>query len=487
MAVLAASRRIARRFLAVSSPGLERCLERELQALKVPGRLQVVPGGVAIDGTLESLWRCVLQSRVAESVQLRLGDGFHAPTLTCLEAGLERLPWEDCLRLQDEPCSTPLVKATSMKSRLFHTRMIEQRVAVAVDEARYQRKKTPSVACDDNGDAVAESGTQTGRTSVGKAIAPTIHVQLRHDECHVSIGASGLLHQRGYRKAVGDAPLRETLAAACVMSSSFMQRLTAATYSGEEVVLWDPFCGSGTMILEALAIALGQPPGDHTKAYPFKTFPCHDNELYQDVVANVPVHRHAALSRLELLGSDMSADQIDRANRNLHRFVRRIHPAADDGAQSDMDRHLTQNGSMGGMGNSESGKVESQLPCRVMFVHGNAMKVLPSLAGRPTTILTNVPYGILSGSNSNEKTGQSEAIDTYAQLGRFLRQCQADWRGVFCLVADTDSFKQHTGLEWTTELSFRSGGIRVSLMQWTGRSQDDRGSARDRSKLRTRR
>merc|ERR1712060_681807 len=86
-------------------------------------------------------------------------------------------------------------------------------------------------------------------------------------------------------------------------------------------------------------------------------------------------------------------------------------------------------------------------------------------------ILTNVPYGVQSGYKTSARTGRTEALDAYAMFGRMLRQRKADWREVFCLVADgPEDFKEHTGLDWTTELRFLNGSRWVDLLQWTGRS-----------------
>ena len=86
-----------------------------------------------------------------------------------------------------------------------------------------------------------------------------ILVRLVHDRCTISIDSSGaLLHRRGYRLAIAKAPLRETLAAGLLMASGWQPASP----------LLDPFCGSGTIPIEAALLALRKAPGLATLKLP---------------------------------------------------------------------------------------------------------------------------------------------------------------------------------------------------------------------------
>lgn len=442
--------------------------------------MEAVPGGVLVSGTDESLWRAVLQSRVAETARLRLSEPFHAPDVQSLDARLRDLPWGDCLRhgvgdLGAAAPEMPLITAHSVKSRLYHTRLIEERVAAAIEASRAAFQRSPAAVA-----AAREAEGTAMHPSSGSVTAPSrsppppsVQVHLRHDECQVSIGAAGPLHKRGYRTAVGEAPLRETLAAACVMASPLLHRLTVAAHAGDDLVVWDPFCGSGVLLLEALGIALGQPPGHPKKRYPFASFPCHDEREYADLAGKLEPTPHLSLSRLTLLGTDRCPDQVEGARRNLRRFTRRLWHGADAPGVS-----CGASGASTGAAGScevpaqqcdELGEGSSGLPCAVSFAEGYPAKLVRGLAGKPTMILTNMPYGVLSGARADPRSGHSDAVDAYSQLGRMLRQNRADWCGVFCVVADAEDFREQTGLEWTSELRFMNGGRWADLLQWTGR------------------
>ncbi|CAK9080680.1 unnamed protein product [Durusdinium trenchii] len=439
----AVAERLRRLFL-VTSPGLERSLERELQVLQIPGHFEPLPGGVAVSGYDETLWRCCLQSRLAELVLVRVGEPFHAPDLRSLDEGLRRLPWQDFLQAS----SKPIIKVSSEKSRLYHTKLLAEHVAASIP------------------------GTQANDAESPADELPEVRLRLRHNEAQVSVAASGLLHKRGARKAVGEASMRETLAAACVLASPLQRRLTQAAHQGEELVFWDPFCGSGAILLEALEVVLGQPTGNHSKSYPFKSFPCHDAEDFERVARELEPTPHGALGALTLLSSDQSEEQIQRARQNLRRCLRRLNVLRESrefSAKASVEELL------------------EALPCRVQLLQGNFSKVLQRLQGESfkvmkmvkmmmtmTTmmIVTNVPFGLESGGKQDLEAGLPGASETYSQLGRVLRQQRAEWRGVYCLTAFPEAFRTHTGLEWSSELRFLNGRRWVDLLTWTGDARD---------------
>uniref|UniRef100_A0A7S1WMJ7 Uncharacterized protein n=1 Tax=Alexandrium catenella TaxID=2925 RepID=A0A7S1WMJ7_ALECA len=223
-----------------------------------------------------------------------------------------------------------------------------------------------------------------------------------------------------------------------------MPRLAAAAAGGDELVLWDPFCGSGILLLEALGVVLGQPPGDRARRYPFAAFPCHAESEYAGFLAGLRAAPHPGLSGLTLLGTDGAGGEAERARRNLRRFERRLWPLrAGGGREADA--------SADGAPPAASASV---LPCSVRFEEAAAAPFARGLVGRPTLVLTSLLH--------------SAGDAAVSQLGRLLQQRQADWRGVFCVASDAEDAKQQTGLEWTTELRFLNRGRWAALLQWTG-------------------
>lgn len=224
------------RCFASISPGLEPFLAQELQALG--HRTKVLSGGVEFSGTFADLNQVCASSRLAESVRVRLKT-FSAAHFNQLEEGLQKLPWHAYLR----PSLATHLAVTCRKSRLYHSNAVLERAHRIIEDKL--RTQLPLVS----------------RTEA----AQTVFLRLDHDEVEVSIDASGeLLHRRGYRTHIGNAPLRETLAAALIHVADTPH----ATH------LWDPFCGSGTIPLEWLSLHHGYPTPPRRYAFEhWPTFP----------------------------------------------------------------------------------------------------------------------------------------------------------------------------------------------------------------------
>ncbi|MEW6092858.1 MAG: methyltransferase, partial [Chloroflexota bacterium] len=131
-------------------------------------------------------------------------------------------------------------------------------------------------------------------------------VRLSDDRLTVSVDSSGtILHKRGYRQAVAKAPLRETLAAAILMASGW----------DKQSPLLDPFCGSGTIPIEAALMALGIPPGIHRR-FAFMDWPNFDEQLWISIRTPLTINHNPSLT---ILASDRDAGAIKMARENAAR------------------------------------------------------------------------------------------------------------------------------------------------------------------------
>jgi len=196
--------------------GLEGLLGGEIDALGLK-RTGTIDGRVAFSGSETDIARVNINLRTAERVFIRLGE-FKAETFDELFEGVKALPWEFFIGKKD---AFP-VKGHSIKSRLASIPDCQSIVKKAVAD-RLASKYGVSW--------LEETGTKY-----------QIEFFIFKDMASLMIDTSGIaLHKRGYRPQAGVAPLRETLAAAMVMISR----------PREGVLIWDPFCGSGTIAIEA--------------------------------------------------------------------------------------------------------------------------------------------------------------------------------------------------------------------------------------------
>jgi len=209
---------------AACQPGLEALLAREIAALGAEPR--ALAGGVAFDGDVRDAMRASLWLGSASHLSLRIAE-FRCRAPGELERKARGLPWREWLRA-DVPLA---IRASSRASRVYHTGLIAQRVRNAIADVL---------------------GSSPPAATSPEQAAGRLQLRFHSDVCTLSLEATSTpLHRRGYRLAGAKAPLREDLAHALVLASGF---------SAEDALL-DPFCGSGTIAIEAAALALGLAPG----------------------------------------------------------------------------------------------------------------------------------------------------------------------------------------------------------------------------------
>lgn len=231
---------------AIAAPGTAELVAAELQQLGV-AHYKVDPAGVSFGATEATLFRLNCWSRLATRILVRL-DSFEARDFATLEKMCKRVPWARVLSAG----TTAEIVVTCRKSRLYHSDAVAERVAGGIHAVVPGVVIARSTADhDDRDEAEGEAVPTVGSTAPGHRVQ-RILVRLDRDLCTISADSSGeLLHRRGYRLDSGKAPLRETLAAALLVSSGW----TADT------PLVDPLCGAGTIAVEAALMARRIAPG----------------------------------------------------------------------------------------------------------------------------------------------------------------------------------------------------------------------------------
>lgn len=207
--------------------GLEAVLKREIIELGYE-ITSVEDGRVTFIGDAEAVCRANVFLRTAERILIKVGQ-FHAETFDELFEGTKALPWEEYL---PQNAKFWVAKAASVKSKLFSPSDIQSIMKKAMVEG--MRKVYRVNWFPEDGDAFP------------------IRVFLHKDEVTVSLDTTGeSLHKRGYRKLTAKAPIAENLAAALIMLTPW----------NKTRILVDPFCGSGTIPIEAAMMAANMAPG----------------------------------------------------------------------------------------------------------------------------------------------------------------------------------------------------------------------------------
>ncbi|WP_027847758.1 bifunctional 23S rRNA (guanine(2069)-N(7))-methyltransferase RlmK/23S rRNA (guanine(2445)-N(2))-methyltransferase RlmL [Marinospirillum minutulum] len=275
------------------SRGLEQLLAEELETLGfIDPRARV--GRVTGEATIESAYRAILWSRLANRVLLQLDEAF-VETAEELSNWLALVDWSEHL-LGDGTLFVE-VSGTTPHLRNSHDTALRVKDAV-VDYFKQQQDRRPSV----------------------DKVRPDVRFHLRFDKGQkavLSLDLSGVsLHQRGYRLQAGLAPLKENLAAALLLRAGW----PAMAAEAETAVLLDPFCGSGTLLAEAAFIALDVAPGLLRPWHGLETWLGHHPSVWQALVDEAEARRTAGAGKvLNFEGSDQDARVIQMAKDNLER------------------------------------------------------------------------------------------------------------------------------------------------------------------------
>lgn len=252
-------------------------------------RIREAPGGVSCVADTDAIHRMLLFSRIGSRVLLLLGD-CPAPDADTLQAEVAALPWERHLR----PGASLAVDFHGQSAGIRHTYYGAQRVKDGVVE-RLTRQGRPRPAVDpERPDA-------------------RISARLQADTLSLALDLSGSsLHRRGYRGPGGEAPLRETLAAAVLRRAGWPDIARAGG------TLFDPCCGSGTLLIEGALMAGGMPLRLDRDHWGLQGWRDHDPAAWDRALADARTRWQAARRTLPaVVGLDTAPEAVEMARRHI--------------------------------------------------------------------------------------------------------------------------------------------------------------------------
>ncbi|MCC2958006.1 class I SAM-dependent RNA methyltransferase [Massilia sp. IC2-477] len=319
-----------------------------------------VPGGVHCSGSMVDAYRINLHSHIASRVLMRMGQRSYNNENDIYDLVLEQ-PWEDWFGVNH----TIRVDVTAVKSPLKSLEFTTLKIKDAVcDRFRDQFNKRPSV----------------------NTREPDMRIVGFLDQRNfiIYLDTSGeALFKRGWREETGDAPLRENLAAGMLRVAGWKPG----------TVLFDPMCGSGTILVEAAQMVQGIPPGARRR-FAFEKFADFDREAWAALKAEIKPN--PLPSEPTIFGSDISGDMVAMTRHNL-----------------------------------KVAGILFDVPLKQI----EAQHVSPPTQA-PGILLTNPPYGERIGVRGDSTVPQDEmAVSFYSALGTTLKQRFAGWTA-FLFTAD---------------------------------------------------
>lgn len=388
--------------VATCASGLEELLDLELAALGIAAR-ERQRGAVRFAGGWPDCWRANWRLRTANRVLIELGS-WPADDGAALADGARRLAGGAAAAGAPPPYGLAAAPGIDAAALLHPDRSFAIQATATgsqIRDARWAALVTKDGLVDGQRD-------RWGRRADVDRAAPELQLRLRlhQDRATLLLDTSGEpLDRRGYRVLSTTAPVRETLAAACVLASG---------WDGRGAVV-DPMCGSATLLVEAGWVALGVPPGQLRLGGPgwaFERLPGFDAAAFAALRAE-PVP--APGPGVRLVGNDRSAEALRAARANLDR---------------------------------------AGLRQRSQLSRGEAADLRPP-AGRglaPGLVLVNPPYGERAAADAGH----------WRALGDLLKQSFRGWRAA--VLAGGEGLGKHIGLRPRRRLPVKNGPLEARIL-----------------------
>lgn len=367
-------------YVAKTFHGLEGVLEEELKELGATHTKQL-KRAVAFEGDLEFLYKANLHLRTALRILHPLGSEIvrNQKELYNFAKSINWLRWFS--PEQTFSISANVFNAPAFNNSAFVALKVKDAV---VDQFRDIKGKRPSVD-KENPDV-------------------RIDVHIYKDKCTISIDSSGeSLHRRGYRSSGHRAPLNEVLAAGMIMLAGWDKKET----------LIDPFCGTGTILVEAGLYACNIAPNIKRKVFGFFYWKNFDEKLWEGVWLDARGNERR--SDVMLIGTDVSPKVIDYTRD-----------------------HVT------------NAKLDDNVRLMVKkFEH----MVPPTSGGM---VITNPPYG--------ERLDRVEVEELYGVIGDKLKQDYAGYTA--WIISSVEKFNKYIGLRPSKKLVLFNGGLECKYLKY---------------------
>ncbi|MGI9615545.1 MAG: THUMP domain-containing class I SAM-dependent RNA methyltransferase, partial [Acidimicrobiales bacterium] len=372
--------RSAYRAAVICTPGLEDVCRQELRALGCKPK-PAGPGALEMDANARQLYAANVWLRTASRVLVRM-ETFRSTDLGHFRRRIDAIDWDRWLTAG----VAPKFRVTSNESKLYHTDAVAERLHDVAGEA--------AIGVDEPEQLFV--------------------VRIYRNTVTISVDSSGdALHHRPWRTALGVAPLRPTMAAAALLTVAY----------DPELPLADPFCGCGTIPIEAALIARDLPPGGD-RDFAFRRW--HEFEPGTWASVNGEISARAKAAR--------TARPADRVEPVI---------AASDRDQAAIDAAT---------GNAERAGVEGDIRFET--------KVVSHLAADDGAglLITNPPFG--------RRVGDGDLRGLYRRFGAVVRERRPGWR--LAIVSADRKLSALADGDLTVAAKFRHGGIPVQLLSRDG-------------------
>ena len=368
-------------YFATVARGLEEIAATELAEL---GATDISPSftGVSFAGDQELLYRVNLWSRIVFRILVPIAK------VKCFNAqqlyrSVQQIDWSDYL----DPDMTLAVNCTGKNKQLNHSHFTALQIKKAIVDQQQKQFRRRSDVDPKNPDLL-------------------VNAHIDNNRCTLSLDSSGTsLHRRGYRPAMGLAPLKESLASALIYMSEWTP----------DTAFYDPLCGSGTLPIEATLMGLKIAPGLYRDHFGFQSWLDYDESLWERLITEAKNQQKSQLS-VPIAGSDRNLEVIQQAQSNAF---------------------------------------NSAIADHVKFIHQDLAQATPP--ADKGIIICNPPYG--------ERIGNiSELEELYKMLGDVFKQRFTGWTAY--ILTGSKHLSKKVGLRTAQRIPIYNGSIPCTLLKY---------------------
>ena len=454
-------------FYAKSNPAFLTSLEKELCHFGVVQCIQLSKlrlNYVKFESTLPKVWEILTYSRLLEDIKIEMIKGLNANSEKDFKIALKRVPFPEFLPIDNcQEYHLPKVKANCFRSNLFHEKMVEKITVNYLNKYANTKLSSTENKLKVNEEMFNDENKLREIVERRENLKelPRIDIIFQKDKGIFLLDLmTSPLYKHGYKIYKNWGTLRETYASALIYESNILN-------NANNLYLWDPFCGSGTILIEALLIFLKKPIRNYQtlKEEIFTELPFHDKKNFQEFLK---IEKRASKKqefnltqekKIHFIGSDIDSKSIDSFVKNcefanLYKFKFETNEP-----QTEEKKMIISNPTI------FHEKVNKTFDILMGDFESIAHNYVFKMENKKFTIFSNIPYG-----ESQEMSDKVQIKSLYKRIGKFLRKYTNFIDEVFILVKkrgkqDPLNFHNLTEMKWKEISTFYNNGIEVEFIR----------------------
>ena len=475
------------KFHAFTNTGFEPVLKKELSNIVKNPVVKNIFGktGVEFRGTFPEMIDIILQSRIINSLRIVIGHPFHGSDVSNIKFNLERLNFAAFLPENAVLNDYVRYHTNSIGSNLYHESMIKDIVKSKLEDLFDSKLKLqefsheldqrllmgsidePSIQIADKNLNVVENSKTQPKSRPNKKYNKykkkfedemfDLYFNLYNDKMCVSLEVfNTALVKTGYKKFIGWGSVKENIISAYLQQSGIIDDFKKE----ESIKLLDPFCGSGTILIESILSTIDYPIRyDHTGQINFNNWPIltKDENIKSNLDEYIKNKKNDYNKEIKVscIGFDISKNQLDNAINNFKHL---------DELDVIKNLRLNDNKIIISLKNSmrDLGKKTRSFKNKILLTNGS-FKTLSEQVDKLDgyTLITNIPYG----SNYSEE----KLNELYSAFDTFLVENHQYFKKIVILCPNNrkNSYIMKSKYQWNIELDFYNGGYKMGFFSFT--------------------